>query len=741
MAVQVRAISPTAVLQFWTPTGATGAALLATDDGTYVESSPTSNTASGILALASSFTIPAEATINNVVVRAKVRLATAGVRIVRCGFTATYMAATQNLSSTDWVYMDFPFATDPATLTAWTPSAVNALTTAYLRAYADADGPTVQADYLAIVVDYTDASEPDPPAESIPGVIGIRAGATQVLRVMSGETEIWPGSSATVTMMVTGTSFSPQIELAAGSTAVVEWQSDGATVAGTNLVPSITWATGGSHAVTMSISERADLTTLNFGFNHNDDAGRYNVGAAYDRVAQPVSAITGLKYLTGLKRFLAANGSMAGSLDFTGCSALEYIECFESNVTDINLNGCSSLIRLCIEGNAVSVLDLAPVRTTLRDLRAAVQQEGVLEFLPFAGNLTNLYHFCVRDQELILTPSLAQMPVIEQWWVWNCGIVSPGTPTSTILNSCLAYNNNMSQTAVDTLLVHINNNVVSPSTGNVRLEGNTAPSATGEAAANAIIARGGWSVTTDAGSGGGDPDPPPTEIDGPTITAALNNRWVFAHQSVGMQVIQGIQTLCDMYGLPDPTVIDVETGTIPGSGPYLGHWYVGTNGDGFSKLTDYNTTIRGGLYTQADIFVLKFCYADLRPNVGYTPQQLFDQYKLIMDGLIADFPTKTFILATETIVMEADEDGPNNGLRMTFNNLVRAEYGDSHLWDIALALSTDPDGNRIRTGTAPNYIEHLYSAYASPDMEHISGVDSIGRRAAAAPLLQILATL
>ncbi len=242
--------------------------------------------------------------------------------------------------------------------------------------------------------------------------------------------------------------------------------------------------------------------------------------------------------------------------------------------------------------------------------------------------------------------------------------------------------------------------------------------------------------------GGGNP---PDTFDASTVTAALQKRWIFAHQSVGYQVIQGIQSWCNDFSLPNPIVVDVTSGSIPGSGGYLGHWYAGTNGDGFSKLTDFDTRIRGGLHAQADIFVIKFCYADLRPNVGYTPAQLFAQYEATIDGLRASYPTKTFIAATETIVMEVDEDGPNNALRMEYNNLVRAKYGPpgppNTLWDIALALSTDPSGNRIRTGTAPNWVEHLYSAYASPDQEHISGAGSIGRKAASKPLLQILALL
>ena len=216
----------------------------------------------------------------------------------------------------------------------------------------------------------------------------------------------------------------------------------------------------------------------------------------------------------------------------------------------------------------------------------------------------------------------------------------------------------------------------------------------------------------------------------------MDRRLVFAHQSVGYQVIQGIQTLATDLSQPKPVLIDVTVDTIPETGGFLGHFYCGTNGDGYTKTGHLDTLLRGGLAAEVDTVVLKFCYADLRYSSGYIPAQLFAEYKATMDGLITDFPAITFILATETIVCEADEDGPANTLRMTYNNLIRAEYGSTgRLWDIALAESTDPNGNRIVTGG----IEHLFTEYASADLEHISGVDSIGRKAAATPLLLLMA--
>ena len=252
---------------------------------------------------------------------------------------------------------------------------------------------------------------------------------------------------------------------------------------------------------------------------------------------------------------------------------------------------------------------------------------------------------------------------------------------------------------------------------------------------------------------------------GPTrqLTAALfdlamTRRLFFGHQSVGAQVLTGIGELASDLGRPDPVEVHLPADPIPPTGGMVSDAYVGLNGDGFTKTRGDHTVGEPTaepsfaqriveLQDDIDTAVLKFCYADLRPGsthyaIGpYTPTMLFNEYKTTFAGLEAAFPHITFIYATETIVNVDDEDSINgaNALRMQFNQLIRAEYGDTgRLWDIALAESTDPDGDRYIDGDGSEY---LYIGYASGDLEHISGVDGIGRKAAATPLVLILADI
>lgn len=225
---------------------------------------------------------------------------------------------------------------------------------------------------------------------------------------------------------------------------------------------------------------------------------------------------------------------------------------------------------------------------------------------------------------------------------------------------------------------------------------------------------------------------------------ARQRRVFFGHQSVGAQVITGINEWADNLGQPDMPVVDVDVSAIPGTGGVMAHAYVGTNGDGRTKTRgtagaapSFDYRIRNGLASQIDTAVLKFCYADVRSTSPYTPAELFTEYAATMDALVADFPAITFIFATETIVMEVDEDGDDNDLRYAYNQAVRAAYASGgRLWDIALAESTAADGTRVTDGSG---VEHLWPTYASADQEHIG--TTAGRMAASKPLLLLLAEI
>lgn len=278
------------------------------------------------------------------------------------------------------------------------------------------------------------------------------------------------------------------ILLASEGTAI-EWV-DAATgvVASTSLTPTLpagTWLLRGDVEL---------VHTINLGFNSSEDAGRYTPGASYNREPrQPVTAMTNLTQLTGLVRLLAATPTLTGHLDLTDLTALQYVECYRAQVTSVNLTGCSSLVRLCLEQNDVAALDITPVRATLRDLRAAgMTSPGLV--VTCDGDLPLLYHYCTRGNPGVTDVPVEQLAVVEQWWVYNSTLTTVGSPTSPLLNSPRLHGNSLDQASVDSVLTHCADHVAATS-GAVRLDAgtNAAPSATGLAAVDALRGRG-WGV-------------------------------------------------------------------------------------------------------------------------------------------------------------------------------------------------------------------------------------------------------
>lgn len=344
-------------------------------------------------------------------------------------------------------------------------------------------------------------------------------------------------SAADVVFTTTGSQFSPRIELMPGSTAEVVWfGADGVELARGDH-PTISFPTAEPRTIRMK-TVFPDVITVNLGFNPQDDAGRYSLDARYAKSPDEVSGVFGLGLLGNLRRFLAGRTGLSGPLDVSGLALLEHIECFQADLDSIDLAGCTSLVRLCVEQNRLSALDLNPVAASLRDLRAAGQKTGSLEFVPLRTPLASAYHVCIRDQHVQNHPSSDKLPVCEDLWNWNCSqdgaLPTPGFAhsvlaagnaytsadlsgqwvyeggwgtldltdnklTSVDVRGCVSLQairlggNRLGQAAVDRLLTEVDS---WGTTGfEVRLDGtNSAPSSTGLAAVASLRDRG-WTVT------------------------------------------------------------------------------------------------------------------------------------------------------------------------------------------------------------------------------------------------------
>lgn len=355
---------------------------------------------------------------------------------------------------------------------------------------------------------------PVPPPEASGSFLGtesfsLRVGAQMAAAAYLGDEWVYQptASGEYVAFTVKGPNFRPWIALEAGSTAQCFWTLDDDLVIDNTLNPDLDFQVFGEREVRLyvmddGISAFEQVTMLNLGFDAGEDSGRYGPGATYNYPPQPVVEIENLLALSGLEMFMAAHSTLA-VVPFTGMSNLVHIECFHAEIKQVDLTGCDSLIRLCLESCRLTTLDLNPVSDTLMDLRAAVQRYngGSFTLASITATMAVLYHYCVRNNVLVNTIPHAKMPVVEQRWDWETNTSTIDAPVSPLLIDYQSFGNPYNQATVDSILTTLVtlNSSSTAFAKTLRLEGGdqtpAAPSSTGLAAKSTLQSRG-WTVNT-----------------------------------------------------------------------------------------------------------------------------------------------------------------------------------------------------------------------------------------------------
>lgn len=257
-----------------------------------------------------------------------------------------------------------------------------------------------------------------------------------------------------VTIITTGAAFSPWLQAPPGVTVTWTWAGGSAT----GLLPAISFGTAATRTVYMTAVDAVgndalnQITLFNIGHDHTLDPGYDSLDSTYDWASQSVAGISNVNSMSGLVKFLAQQiTSLTGPVNFSGMSRLTHADVYGSAFTSAQIAGCTSLLRYDVELNNIvpsnSLLDLNPIAGNVYDLRAAHQNAGVggMTFVPLTAPLANLYHFCVRDQQLTSMPDPGtQLPVVQQLWIYNCGQSGTLAPRSSALFDILAYSNSYS---------------------------------------------------------------------------------------------------------------------------------------------------------------------------------------------------------------------------------------------------------------------------------------------------------
>jgi len=237
-------------------------------------------------------------------------------------------------------------------------------------------------------------------------------------------------------------------------------------------------------------------------------------------------------------------------------------------------------------------------------------------------------------------------------------------------------------------------------------------------------------------------------IDTTGLSLLQHKRIYFGHQSVGENILQGVQALLpNGSGLRLRIVECHDPSTF--TEPALHHSRVGRNREPRSKVDDFISRLAGGIGERTDLALLKFCYVDVVEHTDV--DALFSYYRDAMAHTAARFPQARLIHVTVPVTVMPGRWRRLIGIlrrrknRAACDNLARTEYnrlmiqhyaGREPIFDLATTESTMPHGRLLEHNYQGQRLNSLVPAYSS-DGGHLS---ESGRRFVAARFLDSLAS-
>ena len=228
----------------------------------------------------------------------------------------------------------------------------------------------------------------------------------------------------------------------------------------------------------------------------------------------------------------------------------------------------------------------------------------------------------------------------------------------------------------------------------------------------------------------GSPSPapsPPATVAG-ALQLLATKAVYFGHQSVGSNIMTGVQALIAANPGAAPRVVGSSSPSAVAAGVFA-HGSNGSNGNPAGKNDAFADTMQRGMGGVVDIAFFKYCYVDVTRSSDAAA--LFDDYRWHMAALRASYPRVRFVHVTVPLTTGSSLD---NEVRERLNGLMRQTYsGVEPLFDLAVVESTAPDGTTVLVAG----VRALAPAYSS-DGGHLNAA---GQEAVARALLLYLASL
>ena len=230
------------------------------------------------------------------------------------------------------------------------------------------------------------------------------------------------------------------------------------------------------------------------------------------------------------------------------------------------------------------------------------------------------------------------------------------------------------------------------------------------------------------------------------ILKIKDHRILFAHHSVGANILDGLKALAEETGAD----FKIErTGSAPLTiNSKFVDFSPGQNTNPKSKIDGFAEQIKKltSDYTP-EIAFLKFCYIDFPPDANV--EDISDYYKKQIEALKKEKPEITFVHFTVPLTKRPIDPknrmkrllglqvwgDASNVARNQFNNLLLKTFPQDPIFDIALIESTRLDGSRVKF----THDEKTYYCLA-PEYTNDGGhLNDLGKRIVASEMVKFLA--
>ena len=219
-------------------------------------------------------------------------------------------------------------------------------------------------------------------------------------------------------------------------------------------------------------------------------------------------------------------------------------------------------------------------------------------------------------------------------------------------------------------------------------------------------------------------------------------RIVFGHQSVGNNILTGVQDLAKQEKIS----LHVNNLGVETTGPGIIHFEIGKNTDPLSKIEDFETKMESKILKNIDIAMFKLCYVDIDSSTDAI--KLARDYSDSLDRMSRKFPDTNFIAITcpltvvetgakawvKNILGKTVYGYSENYKRKEFNDFLRNRYkNNGFLFDLAQLENNGSEGHSYKGSR----IEVLNPSITN-DGGHLNGQ---GQQYIAAKFLDVLSSV